>query len=114
MAIRLLLRRQRGAVWSRAMVFAEPPYALRFSHFRAKAWNVEGARYFFLCGGIFGFERVGGSKNRWSKGSAHRSREGHGWVMLQRIGVLFLKRSSPYKELVCENVGSIRLELRQF
>jgi hypothetical protein len=109
MAIRLLLRRQRGAVWSRAMVFAEPPYALRFSHFRAKAWNVEGARYFFLCGGIFGFERVGGSKNRGSKGSAHRSR-----VMLQRIGVLFLKRSSPYKELVCENVGSIRLELRQF
>jgi hypothetical protein len=52
MAIRLLLRRQRGAVWSRAMVFAEPPYALRFSHFRAKAWNVEGARYFFCAAGF--------------------------------------------------------------
>jgi hypothetical protein len=64
MAIRLLLRRQRAAVWSRAMVSAEPPCTLRFSHFQAKAWSVEGARYFFSYGGIFGFGLAGGSKNR--------------------------------------------------
>jgi hypothetical protein len=64
MAIRLLLRRQRGAVLSRAMVSAEPPCTLRFSHFHAKAWSVEGARYFFSYGGIFGSGRAGGSKNR--------------------------------------------------
>ena len=34
--------------------------------------------------------------------------------MLQWIRMLFLKRSSPYKELVCENVGSILLALSQF
>ena len=56
-----------GAVWFRAMVYAEPPCAFRFIHFHAKAWNVEGARYFFSCGGIFGFGRAGGFKNRGVK-----------------------------------------------
>jgi hypothetical protein len=56
-----------GAVWFRAIVYAEPPCALRFSHFHAKAWNVECARYFFSCGAIFGFGRAGGFKNRGVK-----------------------------------------------
>ena len=69
MAIRLLLRRQRGAVWSRAMVYAEPACALRFSPFHAKAWNVEGTRYFFRAAGFLDSEgpadpRIEGVKDR--------------------------------------------------
>ena len=46
----------------RAMVYAEPPCALRFSRFHAKAWNVEGARYYFPAAGFLDSEGPADSK----------------------------------------------------